>query len=174
MKKYIIGALFGIALTLSTNVFADDIKSLIGKSIQGEFPVSVNGESLDKKAIVIDGTSFLPVKAVGDSLNLDVTFDKKTGISLKEKEIIKGVVPIETSDISKTVTNGVYGNNTVEYLDSAIETNKKILKDLEESLKKLNDNDAVESIQIDKLVATINKLKAAIQEFENRKAALTQ
>lgn len=85
MKKFLIGIIVGAVLSFSASVYADDIASLVGKEIQGEFPVKVNGEKLANNAAVVDGTSYLPVRAIGDALNMEVSFDPEQGIELKEK-----------------------------------------------------------------------------------------
>lgn len=82
MKKYIIGAVFGFLLATAFSAHADEVISLIGKQVQGTFPVKVFNKMLSDQAIVIDGTSYLPVRAIGEALNMQVSFDSQTGISL--------------------------------------------------------------------------------------------
>lgn len=84
MKKFIVGFLLGLLLSFSFSVYAE-VQSLIGRTVQGMFPVKVNGVKLEKQAIVIDGTSYLPVRTLGESLGFDVYFDEKSGIELKLK-----------------------------------------------------------------------------------------
>jgi hypothetical protein len=88
MRKYLIGTIFGFALAFSLSAHADDIKSLIGKSVQGSFPVTIEGRSLDKQAIVIDGTSYLPVKSFGDAVGYDAKFNASSGITLNKKTTV--------------------------------------------------------------------------------------
>jgi hypothetical protein len=85
MKKYLIGAIFGVLLSFSVSVYAEEVKSLIGRAIEGQFPVKVDDKQLDNQAIVIDGTSYLPVRAIGDALNMEVGFNADLGITLKSK-----------------------------------------------------------------------------------------
>ncbi len=84
MRKYMIGAIFGALLATAVSAHAEVI-SMIGKVVDGAFPVKVNGTTIDKQAIVIDGTSYLPVRAIGDALNMDVSFNTDLGIELKGK-----------------------------------------------------------------------------------------
>lgn len=63
-KKY--GYLFirivvGAALTLSAGVAAEEFHSVIGKKIDSEYTVTLNGQELAVKAGAIEGTSYLPV-----------------------------------------------------------------------------------------------------------------
>lgn len=80
-----LGIVIGVALTISASAAADGLKSLVGKQIDGEFTVTLNGEELAVKAGTIEGTSYLPVRAVSEALNLEVGFNNDTGISLTKK-----------------------------------------------------------------------------------------
>ncbi|TNJ66668.1 hypothetical protein FE784_08865 [Paenibacillus hemerocallicola] len=85
MKKYLIGALFGFLLSLSISVYGEEVKSVIGAVIDGELPVSVNGEKLGNRAITIAGTSYLPVREFAEKVGYDVAFAAASGISLERK-----------------------------------------------------------------------------------------
>lgn len=95
MKKFILGVIVGIVVATTSSVYADEIKSVIGKSIDGELPVKISGKELTTQAIVVEGTSYLPVRAVGESLNMEVKYDPATGIELK------GVAMAETVPFDK-------------------------------------------------------------------------
>lgn len=86
MKKTLIVLFSGILFATAGSVYAEEIATMVGKKVQGEFPVKVNGEQLEKTAIVIDGTSYLPVRAIGDALDMDIKFDADLGIELNDKE----------------------------------------------------------------------------------------
>lgn len=86
MKKFVLGVLVGVVIASCGSAYADDvIDSIVGKQVQGSFPVKVDGKQLSSSAAVIDGTSYLPVRAVGEALNKEVTFDADLGIELKSK-----------------------------------------------------------------------------------------
>jgi len=72
-----------MATTLSAH--AEEVTSLIGKTIQGAFPIQLEGKTLNNPAIVVDGTSYLPVRAFGEATGYEVSFDADLGISLKKK-----------------------------------------------------------------------------------------
>ncbi|MCY9662344.1 hypothetical protein P5G65_11955 [Paenibacillus chondroitinus] len=84
MRKYIIGAIFGILLGTSISAHAE-VASIVGKVIEGDFTVIINGRTLNNKAIVIEGTSYLPVREIGDSIGYNVSFDQNIGIKLSPK-----------------------------------------------------------------------------------------
>lgn len=83
MKKYVAGFLAGAVFVLSASAFADDIKSLVGKKIQGEAVVELNGQALDT-AIIVDGKSYAPVRVIGEAAGYDVSMQNKK-IILGEK-----------------------------------------------------------------------------------------
>lgn len=83
MKKYFIGGLIGFALAFTVTVHAE-VVNMIGKVIDGELNVTVNGNKLDSQAITIEGTSYLPVRAIGTALGLKISYDPSSGVSLNQ------------------------------------------------------------------------------------------
>lgn len=67
-----------LIIGIATGVMAAGQGSLVGRAVQGTYPVVLNGNTLGQTAIVIDGTSYLPVRAVADALNLKVEFENNT------------------------------------------------------------------------------------------------
>lgn len=84
MKKYIAGFLAGALFTIAGAAFADDIQTLIGKKIQGEAVVELNGQALDN-AIIVDGKSYAPVRSIGEAAGYEVSMQNKK-ITLGQKE----------------------------------------------------------------------------------------
>ncbi|WP_342419251.1 stalk domain-containing protein [Paenibacillus sp. FSL H8-0168] len=81
MKKWsylLIGMLFGVVVATAGSAFADQIKSLVGQTVAGEYTVKVNGSALAENAIVVDGKAHVPLRAVSDSLGAGVKVDGKT------------------------------------------------------------------------------------------------
>lgn len=81
MKKWgylLSGVVLGAALMISSNAFADQIKSLVGKTVAGEYTVSVNGKILSEKAIVVESKAHVPLRAVSDSLGAKIKVEGKT------------------------------------------------------------------------------------------------
>lgn len=103
MRKYIIGMVVGVALATAGSVYGAEITTLIGKQIEGEIPVKVDGVTIEKKAIFVDGTSYLPVRAIGDALNMEVKYDADLGVELTPKEmkvVEQAVEPTESKTMS--------------------------------------------------------------------------
>lgn len=188
MRKYIVGMIFGILLSLSTSVYAEEIKTLIGRAIEGEFPVHINGKTLSNKAIVIDGTSYLPVREFGEAVGYDVKFDADLGISLEKKltgtgEKMSGeykapewagMVIVEPPTEPPAITPiEIESEPTLEEIDQRITSIKSQLKQQEWILELLKDQnaDAEKIKQITKIIEEYNSL---ISELEAKKAELSK
>ena len=77
MKKFVSGLLIGFLLAIPTYAIAEQT-SMIGKTIESEYPVIIDGKELEVPAIVVDGRSFAPVRAIGEAVGLDVSFENQT------------------------------------------------------------------------------------------------
>lgn len=77
MRKYVVGFLVGLLVASTLPVYGA-ISSMVGKEVKVEYPVIVDGKSLDVKAIAIDGVSYSPNRALTDALNLGIGFENKT------------------------------------------------------------------------------------------------
>ncbi len=73
MKKLAVCLVIILALVCAGAVYADT-SSIVGQAVQGVFPVVVNGQTLSTQAIVINGVSYLPTRAVSDALGATVSF----------------------------------------------------------------------------------------------------
>ena len=104
MRKYLIGAIAGFLLSFSFTVYGEEFASLVGREIQGEFPVKVDGELLKNKAIVVDGTSYLPVREFGEKLGYKVGFDPEDGVTLDKMET---QTPSQTQNQQSKIQPGV-------------------------------------------------------------------
>lgn len=154
MKKtshIILGIIIGFVTAIALPVAAEEIQSIVGKQIQGEYGVTLNGNPLETKAGVIDGTSYLPVRAISEALGLDVDFDDVTGIILKTKgelEVIPNnaeddklppldIIEQEVSILSSMIKGGEDNLKRLETLypnDPSIGAAKKFIKENKEKL----------------------------------------
>lgn len=73
-KQLIVGILIGVFVT-SAVVFADEIRTFV--ATEAQFPVLVDGApvQLDMPVVVIEGRTYLPLRAMGDVLNIFVDWD---------------------------------------------------------------------------------------------------
>jgi len=73
MRNFALGFVVAALLFCAFPVYGA-VSSLVGKEIDGEYAVVVNGVELQEKAIVVDGKSFTPNRAIGDAVGYDVSF----------------------------------------------------------------------------------------------------
>jgi hypothetical protein len=74
MRKLLISLCAGVLLLGGTIVAADTI-SMVGKRVQAEATVTVNGEIISS-AIIIDGKSYAPVRDIIEAVGAGVTYTK--------------------------------------------------------------------------------------------------
>lgn len=140
MKKlvYTLGCiLIGFVLATSTNVFADAVKSLIGKKVTGEYTVIVNGEKLSEKGAIIDGKANVPVRPISDALGADIKVSGKTITVTTQSEKTLEPENKTTSKDNKYIGSSKENLEELKYsieirmLKPAIEEREFILKEIE-------------------------------------------
>jgi hypothetical protein len=104
MKKLILGMIIGIGLSLGVTAYADDIVTLIGKKVDGSFPLLINNVRADKDVLVIDGTSYLPVRSAAQLFGYDVSFNADLMVILTKKNETVSKNPTETTVIQPVAT----------------------------------------------------------------------
>jgi len=133
MKKFILGAICGALIFGGTSVLADSL-SLVGKTVDGEVPVYYNDEPLVAKAITVEGTSYLPVRTIGNTLGADILY--KDGAVYVEKQN-------EYDSIKQQVMNDIKRELRKEELQAEIEKLRGANEKLQETL-----NDVEREIEI--------------------------
>jgi len=96
MRKYLIGAIAGAALMFGIQTGASGV--LTGTKVAGEKTVNYNGKSIGQAAI-INNTSYLPVRAVSNSLGLQIDL---SGGAINLTEPATTTNSAETNDTSTT------------------------------------------------------------------------
>jgi peptidoglycan hydrolase CwlO-like protein len=152
-STFLLGLVIGAAVVLSSTALADStIKNLIGQTIQGQFPVTVDGAQLSNPAIVTDGTSFLPVREFGELVGYNVSFDpegkvilnKKTGDPVSTAQIEKDKKAQELIKKSAAWNANVDKNNQISEIQGKMngiaDETKQIQSSIAEYEKKLVDN----------------------------------
>jgi hypothetical protein len=74
VKRIVVSFIAVILVAICTSVVHADVSSLIGKKIDGQFPVRVNGELSEVPAITIDGVSYIPLRAAGELFGANVSW----------------------------------------------------------------------------------------------------
>ena len=88
MKKFIMGLILGAALSFTVSANAEEIKSLIGKQVDGETVVLLDGVELPVQAAIIQGTTYAPVRAIGEAVGKTVDW-KEGKVLINEKVVAK-------------------------------------------------------------------------------------
>lgn len=103
MKKIVIGMILGAVLMFSGQAVADSI-SKVGKRVQAEYVVEVDGVELESMGLAIDGQTTVPARAFGDATGYDVKFTNKKVILTKKEQ--QEVDPVESIQDQLNVING--------------------------------------------------------------------
>jgi len=124
MKKWmylVSGVVIGALVTTAGSVFADQIKSLVGEKVTGEYTVVVNGKALQDKGAVINGRTNVPVRGVSQALGADIRVEGKKII------VTTGDSDQTTTSQSKPAAGNKYAGGSKESLEelkSSIENNR--------------------------------------------------
>lgn len=119
MRKYFIGFIAGI-LVATAGVAAADGISLIGKKIQSEAVVTLDGTEIDT-AIIVDGKSYAPIRSVAEATGLKVGYQK-------------GNVKLETTEGEKP-KSAQYWVSTIESLNKYLDSSKMLVTTAKERVE---------------------------------------
>ncbi|WP_274362765.1 hypothetical protein [Paenibacillus thermotolerans] len=186
MKKFISGLLVGILLCISSTVFAETvIVNFIGQKIQGQFPVTIDGELLENPAIVVNGTSFLPVRKFSEAAGYNVYFDAEGDIRLErdlsKSPMIHGMDPVAKAEEEQMKANAEK-KNQIETAKTKIKIEIDIAKSqlqraeyrLNELIQMLNDFKPNPNIPETESAGAKAKLETRIEEEKNNINALNE
>lgn len=124
MKKWtylVSGIVIGAMVATAGNAFADQVKSLVGKKVTGEYEVVVNGTALQDKGAVIDGRTNVPVRGITQALGVDFKVEGKKIIVTTD-----GGDSTSAEPTNPTTDNKYMGGSkeNLEELKSSIENNR--------------------------------------------------
>ncbi|MMZ57994.1 hypothetical protein D1872_199490 [compost metagenome] len=172
MKKWsylLSGILIGAVVATTGNAFADQVKSLIGEKVAGEYTVKVNGSSLTENAIVVDGKAHVPLRAVSDSLGAGIKVDGKT-IQIDTQASAKSLVETKNTSQQESENNQIYTQN-IKARIASIKSDKSFW---ENSLKGAEDSLAKNNKRIDELTNLPASNDPITQESRKRSLVHTQ
>ncbi|WP_339197904.1 hypothetical protein MKY95_07665 [Paenibacillus sp. FSL P4-0176] len=169
MKKYVAGFLAGALFTLAGAAFADDIQSLIGKKIQGEAVVELNGQALDT-AIIVDGKSYAPVRVIGEAAGYDVSMqNKKIILDEKVSNTPTATSPGEETNLEFLKTKL---NERIVDIKKRIADTKKLIEVSESVINDPTKDSAGEENFLKMRQATLAEQEATLANLEAELAAL--
>ncbi|KAF6564535.1 2,' 3'-cyclic nucleotide 2'-phosphodiesterase [Paenibacillus sp. EKM202P] len=177
MKKWsylLSGILIGAVVATAGNAFADQVKSLIGEKVAGEYTVKVNGSSLTENAIVVDGKAHVPLRAVSDSLGAGIKVDGKTIQIDTQSNTESSVEPKKES--GQTIETGKDKNSSYQG-DRSEETKEYWVKTKGYWEQRVNDTEDSQ-VKLNKQLDTLTNLPASkdpiTQESRKNSIARTQ
>lgn len=166
MKKYMIGFLAGALFMVAGQSFAGST-SFVGKKIESEIPVTVDGKVVDK-AIVLQGKSFVPVRSVTVAMGGEVAAVSKGGIELK--------TGIDLSNVEDKAYKLKVLNAAKDPLVKELEQYKSALPNLEKDLARAEtDLERAKTAYPDMLPSyqrDVDSAKASIQQNKDKQAEL--
>lgn len=142
MKKAVASFIAGVLLTIGATTFADDIQSMIGKKIEGETSVTVDGSSIGS-AIIVDGKSYAPIRTIAEASGLTVEYG--VGGVVLNKAIQETQVTTtntgtttETTSVPKRAKSRLSDEEIIQQIESwksQNETYQKGINQLEEGIQ---------------------------------------
>lgn len=150
MRKLVLIVVSALILLAFTPAVYAEVQTLIGRKVQAEFPVTVNGSELGVRAIVIDGTSYLPVRAMGEALDMEIKFNAELGIEVYEKEASRVVESRE---------------QTIPSSQEMSDEDKETIQRSEEQIATLNSRIADNNAKIADIDAEIRDLRKEIDSL---------
>lgn len=182
MKRIIFGILIGAVLTLTTSAYAEEIESMIGKVVQGSFPLTIDGKRAEKDVLVIDGTSYIPVRAASELFGYDVLFDPEGKVILEKKGATVQKVNPQLKELNDKIKET---SRKIEELDGEKKELQRLYDWLQESAK--SEKTTVEEMEkymvlpittkqyqegVQRIDSELSTLQQQLTELEQQKAEL--
>ncbi|MFB7817427.1 stalk domain-containing protein [Paenibacillus chitinolyticus] len=161
MKKYVVGALFGFVLAFAASANAE-VRTMIDKIVEGTFPVTIEGKKLETDAVVIEGSTYLPVRAFGEAVGYDVKFDSKLGVSLEHKKIEQTVDEDYKKD--PIYINNQKGQKLMSERDALTEKISSLYKQIEDYDRVVMENGIIIAKEKDDYYYSIQKEREALMK----------
>ena len=74
MRKVIVSFVAGLLVAIGVNAAYAEVATLIGKQVDGQFPLKIGGELSEVPAITIEGVSYIPLRAAGEIFGAKVAW----------------------------------------------------------------------------------------------------
>lgn len=131
--KHIFLALIVGALLMTTGQVLADTASQIGKKVDGESPVYVDGQRVSD-AIIIKGKSYAPIRDISESLGASVTWKGSDGIMVSNEEIISSVIESQNENTKDNSVDSIEVSN----LKRKISETELRIKDMNKLIETFN------------------------------------
>lgn len=88
MKKAVISFFVGFLLAVGASAAYAEIQSLVGRKIDGQFPLKIGDKMSEIPAITIDGVSYIPLRAAGELFGAKVAWLDGEIIMIPNQEVV--------------------------------------------------------------------------------------
>lgn len=156
MRKYLIGVIIGAILLFGAQTFAD---SLIGKKVDGVVKVTVDGSELETAAVVIEGVSYAPLRAVAESLQLEVEYSDGVVILSRQDK--------EDSNLQEQIKDEIRREIEAVEKEKEIEKIQNAIRGLEEQLRNPEEYGLYTEESKDIVRQIIEKHQNRLRELQN-------
>lgn len=170
-RIFVAGVLFGVVIATSTTALASDsLKSLVGKSVDSQASVTVNGKTIPEPAIIIEGTSYTPTRYVGEYLGMEVTWKEGSilldSLSAGQKSLDLVNQSLEVNKKIKAITEELAAiSDKIALYENYQPHERKISAEEHAALRKEYDAKYAES---EKLTAELNRLTAEMNALNGK------
>jgi parvulin-like peptidyl-prolyl isomerase len=156
MRKVIVSFVAGILVAIGTSAAYAEVTSMIGKRVDGQFPLKIDGELSEIPAITIEGVSYIPLRAAGELFGAQVSWldgeiimekiNKNVGVLPPTAEEMAEVARIEQERLDREAQQRNEIDRQINQLQSEIKT-KIIRKQADISAKKATIKEIEEKIE---------------------------
>lgn len=74
MRKVVVSFIAGLLVAIGVNAAYAEVATMIGKQVDGQFPLKIGGELSEIPAITIEGVSYIPLRAAGELFGAQVSW----------------------------------------------------------------------------------------------------
>lgn len=158
MKKFVLGMVTMAMLMVGGTVLAEEIESWIGKTVEGQFPITIDGKRIEQPGLVIEGTSYLPVRSSGELFGYEVSFVDSEVLLSKIEQPVQESVEIDVNELLSMED---------KELIERYERNEMSIAALEDKIKMESSREISNQEYIDRTVNDVNRLKQENAEIKN-------
>lgn len=178
VRKIVVGLILGAALVFAGQAAADSL-SKVGKRVQAEYPVIVDGVTLNVKALAIDGTTTTPNRALAEAIGYDIAFVNKKVVYTKKVEEVRPVdeeeiieEPVAPPEVPAPVDEPEpEPEYTLETVNNVIDGINRELVVTRMNLEIVETKNYPQS-DVDRIKAAVQELEEQLVKMEEIKAAL--
>lgn len=136
MKKFVIGLVTGVLLATAGTAFG--ATALIGKKVDSEVQIVLDGKNISN-GIVIEGTSYAPVRSLTEAVGLDISYNKGvvslesetseyTSAQPEPKPVVDTSSPYWMYDTSEKINERILQvTEGIKYNEAAIAENLRVI-----------------------------------------------